>query len=461
MVNRQPSLMDTRNETENNLSGRWTDVFRSDMLVHLGIMGSIVAGTFQGFLKDRIGGPIPYALAELFFIGAVVVWFATIAIRNIPIRGPGIVPAVVLTAVIVPVLFMVHPGSPIVVKLAGLRAWAEFPVASLIALTVIKSTGQVRAYIGLILILCVITAVYGIIQFQTGASTLFGSSELAALRHGSSVYYNILGTSERSFRAFSTFTFPAPFAGMMVFGTLLVAGITVSDSWRRRTRLLLATLIPLFFMGITVSGTRAAIIMLLLGLVVLAWYRGLGLRVIAITPFLIAAMYAGSLLTSGRAISRWQSVFLEEGLLWTYVWAPVTIALRTIAEFPFGMGLGRSGVGVPFGIFQSYPEGFFRGSDGDIGRAAVEMGVFGIGLLILVVGVVLPNAAGVIRRLRRSHSQDVVVGIGALVVSTGMMILIGSPFSSAPHGLIWWFLLGALFKLSMITKPEELGSDPI
>jgi hypothetical protein len=441
------------------LENRWTDIFKRDMLVHVGVMGSIIVGTFQGYLKDRIGGPIPYALAELFFVAAVVVWFGTIAIRNIPIRGPGIVPAVILTAVLVPVLFMAHPGSPIVIEVAGLRAWAEYPVACLIALTVIKTPGQVRAYVGLILGLCIITAVYGIYQYQTGSSTLFGSSELAQLRHGSSVFYNITGTTERSFRAFSTFTFPSPFAGMMVFGTLLAAGIAVSDSWRPRSRVLVAALIPLFFMGITVSGTRAAIIMLLLGLLVLGWYRGLGLRILGITPFLVASLYAGALLTSGRTIARWQSVFLEEGLLWTYMWAPVTIALRALADFPFGMGLGRSGVGVPFSIFQSYPEGFFRGSDGDIGRAAVEMGVFGIALLILVVGVVLPHAARAVKQMRQSASQDMVIGIGALVVSTGMMILIGSPLSSAPHGLIWWFLLGALFKLSMIPQLEGHHSD--
>ncbi len=437
---------------EQTLENRWTDVFKSDMLVHLGVMGSIVAGTFQGYLKDRIGGPLPYALAELFFLAAFIVWFATIALRSIPIRGPGFVPAVILAVVLVPCLYVVHPGAPLVVELAGLRAWAEYPVACLIALTVIKTPGQIRAYVGLILTLCVITAVYGIYQYQVGPSSLFGSSALAQLRHGSTVFYNITGTYERSFRAFSTFTFPAPFAGMMVFGTLLAAGIVMSDRWKNRTRALAAALIPLFFLGITASGTRAAIVMLLLGLLVLAWYRGLGLQFLGMVPVVVAALYAGSLLTAGRALSRWQSIFLEEGLLWSYLWAPISIAMRSLREFPFGMGLGRSGVGVPFAIYQSFPEGYFRGSDGDIGRAAVEMGLFGIGLLVLIVGVVLPSAAFAVRRMRWEESQDVVLGIGALVVSTGLLILIGSPLSSAPHGLIWWFLLGALLKLSINTK---------
>ena len=87
------------------------------------------------------------------------------------------------------------------------------------------------------------------------------------------------------------------------------------------------------------------------------------------------------------------------------------------------------------------------------------MGVFGIALLLLVVGVVLPYAARSIKQLRQTASQDVAIGIGALVVSTGMMILIGSPLSSAPHGLIWWFLLGALFKLSLMPRQEGHFSD--
>lgn len=442
------SLADVPYAREDVLEDRWTDVFRRDTFVHLGVMGSIVAGTFQGYLKDRIAGPVPYALAELFFVAAFVVWFGTMAIRHSPIRGPGAVPAAVLIAVLLPVLYLLHPGAPLTVELAGLRAWAEFPVACLMALTVIRSAGQVRAYIGLILILCAITAVYGIYQYQTGPEILFQAGGLALERHGSTVFYSTAGQAD--FRAYSTFTFPAPFAGMMVFGILFATGILVSRKWSRRARLLMALLIPLFFVGMAASGTRAALIILLLGLGVIGWYRGLGARVLALLPVLLLAVYAGSLLTAGRSLARWQSAFLQEGLLWTYVYAPITIALRTLQEFPFGMGLGRSGVGVPYMIFRSFPPGYFRGSDGDIGRAAVEMGVFGVLLLAMIVVALLPHAARAMRRLRGTPSQDLALGIGALVISTGVLVLIGSPLSSVPHATVWWFMFGALVKTRMI-----------
>lgn len=432
------------------LADRWTDVFRRDGAVHVLLMASIVAGTFQGYLKDRIAGPVPYALADLCFVTAVVIWFGSLAVRHAPIRGPGAVPMTIVLLVAVPTLFLLHPGTPLVIELAGLRAWAAYPVACLVALTVVKSRGQVRAYVGLIIALCVITAAYGIRQYQVGPEVALGISELAEIRHAQSVFYSITGGGPQDFRAYSTFTFPAPFAMMMVFGILLAAGLVVAGEVRRVTRWLLMALVPLFFLGMTVSGTRAAVIILGVGLLILGWYRGLSVRQLLLVPVAVFALHAASLLTAGRALERWQSVLLEERRLWTSVAAPISIATRALESEPFGLGLGRSGVGVPFQLYRAQPAGFFVGSDGDIGRAAVELGVFGILLLLLIVVVLLPYGARVMRALRNTPSFGLALGIGALVLSATVVLLIGSPLSTAPHGVIWWFLFGAVLKLWLL-----------
>ena len=439
------------------LADRWTDIFHGDTLVHLGIMASIAVGTFQGYLKDHIPGFLPYALAELLFVAAFLAWFGTLVVRHLPIRGPGIVPGVVLMAVLVPALFLLHPGSPLVLKVAGLRAWAEFPIACLMALTAIQSRGQARAYVGLILLLCVITAVYGIAQYRAGPDVALGG-ELARLRHGPTVFYRA-AAGQSEFRAFSTFTFPAPFAAMMVFGILLAAAVALSAVRPTRQRLMATVLIPLFFIGMTVSGTRAAMVILLLGLLLIGRYRGLTVRQLLLVPVMLAAFYAGAALTAGTIVTRWQSVLLNEGLLWTYVYAPITIAGRALEQAPFGLGLGRSGVGVPFMIMRSYPPGYIVGSDGDIGRAAVEMGVFGLLLLALVLVALLPQAARAVRYLVGTKSEDIGLGMGALVLANGILILIGSPLSSAPHATIWWFFLGVLLKLTVLEHPAS-GPEP-
>jgi hypothetical protein len=440
------------------LTDRWTDIFRRDTLVHLGIMVSITAATFQGYLKDRIPGALPYALSDGFLIAAVALWFGSMAIRREPFRGPGRTPILLLIITIVPTLYLLHPGTPLLIKLAGLRAWIEFPVVCLVALSVIRTTGQVRAYVGLILILCLVTAVYGIWQYQAGPSAVLSVGSLAELRHGGSVFYVLPGTGLR-FRAISTFNFPAPFAMMMVFGMLLAAGLVVSRVRRGGMRILLALAIPVMFLGMIVSGTRAAMIILAAGVGVLAWYRRLTVGQVLLAIVMLFALYAASLVTSGTALTRFQSVFMQEGLLWVYLLGPVTVAARALGETVIGLGLGRTGVGVPFGISRSMGSDYFIFSDGDVGRAAVEMGIIGVALVLVIVFGFLPYAWRAVRSLLHTDSEDVGLGAGALLTATGLGVLIGSPFAAAPQGTMWWFLLGALLKLgTMAEEQREQGT---
>jgi hypothetical protein len=213
---------------DSDLEDRWTDVFRSDAFLHFALMASIVAATFQGWLKDRIPGFGPYLISDLCLVAAFLWWTGGLAARRMAIVGPRGAAARILILVAVPTLYLIVPGTPLAIQVAGLRAWSAFPIAALIALSVIRTPGQVRAYVGLILVLCVVAGAYGIWQYRMGPQQALGISELAQLRHGSTVYYGLGTAGEREFRAFSTFTYPAPFAMMMVFGMTLAAGVAAS-----------------------------------------------------------------------------------------------------------------------------------------------------------------------------------------------------------------------------------------
>ena len=140
------------------------------------MMGSIAAATFQGWLKDRVPGIVPYAAADGLLIAAILYWFAELAIRKEKIAAPGDFALRVFALVAVPMLYLMVPGTPLVIEAAGLRAWAAFPICCLLALTVIRNGAQVRAYVGLILILGLITAVYGILQYRAGPAAALGVS---------------------------------------------------------------------------------------------------------------------------------------------------------------------------------------------------------------------------------------------------------------------------------------------
>jgi hypothetical protein len=449
-------------EIPEGFTNEWTDVFRSDSLIHFCLMTSIVAGAFQGWLKDRLPGAIPYALSDGAFILAVFLWLATSAVYRRPLlRAPGgtNMDLLLLAVILAPALYMLAPGTPFLIKLAGLRAWSAFPVACLIGMSIVRTPGQVRAYVGVILAVCAVTGVYGIMQYIRGPEAALDTA-LGGLRHGSTVFYDIQGSGTTDFRAFSTFTFPAPFAAMMVFGMLLAAGIVFSRDRPRRQRLIAALALPLLFVAMTVSGTRAALITLLFGLVVLGWLRGFSFVQLLVIPALLIGLHIATLLTSGRIVERYRSLALSEGVLWLYVTNPISTALTALAENPFGLGLGRTGVGVPFPISSRMPYGYFIFSDGDIGRGAVELGVIGLVVLGFIIIGLLPRLGAAAKTFARREESDLALGIGALVLSSGIVILIGSPLSTTPHAIIWWFMFGALVRLIMMRLAPAAGPDP-
>src|SRR6185503_14261800 len=112
------------------------------------------------------------------------------------------------------------------------------------------------------------------------------------------------------FRAFSTFTFPAPFAMMMVFGILLAMGIVASRSSTKRARWLAGLLVPILFLGMTVSGTRAALVILMAGLALLAWFRRLSVLQVMMIPLLMLVFHIATLITSGGALERFRTILL-------------------------------------------------------------------------------------------------------------------------------------------------------
>ncbi|HWO89069.1 MAG TPA: hypothetical protein VNL98_07955 [Gemmatimonadales bacterium] len=446
-------------ETADAIAGRPSDVLHADALIHLCLMAAITFGCFQGWLKDRIAGPLPYALSDGFLLAAAALWFASVVILRYPLLvAPArtAVDLLLVALVFAPMLYLFAPGTPLLIELAGLRAWSAFPVAAMIALSILRTSGQLRAYVVLVLTLCIITGAYGIWQYAAGPELAL-ATPLGQERHGSSVFFEISGTGavETDFRAFSTFAYPAPFAAMMTFGLVLCGAIATSRNRSRKQRLLALALMPLFFVAMTVSGTRAALIMTVVGLGVVAWYRGFRMRYFVLLIPAIIAVHIATVLTSGRAARRFLSLLVQEGLLWSYVTSPIRTAWSALGEHWFGLGLGRTGTGVPFAIASSMPPGYFVFSDGDIGRAAIELGIVGLMLLAFVVFGLIPRAAAAARRLKDGADDDVAIGTAALILSGSLTILIGSPLSATPHAIIWWFFFGALLKLQILREHQN------
>jgi hypothetical protein len=57
--------------------------------------------------------------------------------------------------------------------------------------------------------------------------------------------------------------------------------------------------------------------------------------------------------------------------------------------------------------------------------------------------------------LRGTAEEDLGLAIFGSAIMIGIGTLVGSPFLGIPHGMLWWFFLGAIFKLPTLAAERR------
>lgn len=432
------------NVPDDAMTRDFSALLERDRLIHLTLAAAIVIGFFLAYIKDHYPSPLSYFLFDIVLALALVFWLTARARR-----GRALLPDTPLTKVLVVfyalcLVYALASDTPLLIGLSALRGWCFFTLAFLLGYDVIVSGRQVRAYLLLIVTLAVLTSLYGLYQYTVGAERILPQDELVAERHPFATY--VTPTGEVEFRIFSTFVSAAAFGTMMAYGSCLALTLAISPRTRRMLRVVLLLGIIPMMVALVLTGTRAAFVMVLIGLGVLWVYRRT-LRIYILAAVLIGlGIRTGIVLTEGRAAARFATLF-DPGLFLGRVSQPLRAGWEAIRESPWGHGLGQTGHGVPLFLGKWYPT--FRPifADGDFGRIMVEMGFIGLILLAVILGIALKAGARAVRDLSQTAERDIVLGIFAGTIMIGVGTFVGSPFLSIPHGMLWWFLLGGLYKL--------------
>ncbi len=420
-------------------------LWRRETLIHLSLTGAIVVGFILAPIKDRYPSPVSYFLFDLLF-GLALFFWATGRVR----RGRGLLPETPLTKMLLVfyalcAVYAFFPGIPLWIGLSAFRGWCFFTLAYVLGYDLTRSGRQVRTYLLLVILLAVLAGGYGIYQYMAGVESVIPDDELAAERHRFAMY--VTPSGEVEFRIFSTFVSAGAFGSMMAYASALALILSLSRDLSPLLRTLLRAGIVPMMTSLVLTGTRAALVMVLIGMLVL-WVHRRAMRVYLIALVLIfIGVRLGIDLTEGRAAERFASL-ADLGLILGRISNPLLVGIQAMREAPWGHGLGRTGHGVPFFMGQWYPT--FRPifSDGDFGRIMVEMGVLGLLGLLLLLGTALRSAWRALQRLKGTPEEEIALAIvsGAFMMGSGT--LVGSPLLSIPHGMLWWFFLGAVSKLS-------------
>lgn len=419
-------------------------ILKSNKLVNGIVLLAIIVGFIHGWLKITFQHPaVTFFFDGLLCIALALTYFKK---RNGPFFLRTRVGKALMAFYALCVVYMFVPGGPpLTIAVAALRGWCFASLIYCLGYHLTDTVTQIKGYFYVLVLLGVLTAIYGIRQDPEAIRQRMVKDPHFAERYRGIYYQTSSGAME--VRRFSTFVSAGVFGGVMAFVSVF-AIVLFTDPREPKTErmLLMAALVPMCY-GLVLSGARSALFMLGAGFATIAWYRRRFQTFILIPLVLLLALNYGMKKTGEGVTERYEKVLDRETVVMRML-IPTMLGWSAIQDNPIGYGLGKSGYSVPFFLVGRTSYTDWRTADGDLGALMIELGVAGLILFGRVLWAAGKTIYDTLIQLRGSPVSTIGLACAACVVIAIIIFPIGSPFLGIPTGALTWFFLGTLQKLA-------------
>ncbi|MBN9690127.1 MAG: hypothetical protein J0M24_07800 [Verrucomicrobia bacterium] len=418
-------------------------LIRDNPVANLLLISAIIIGFFHGWLKLKFPGgitvfaydiPLMLALAMVMMKGS----------PGLPLFPKSRTSSALQVVMGICIVYGLLPNDiPLLVRLASFRGWALVPLMFLLGYHLFRSRELLNFYGSLILLLSVITAIYGSRQ---------DPEELRRMAEANATLENIMkgsfyGDEEGTkFRVFSTFVSAGAFGSTMAYSLLIGLARYSNKGHSIWSRVFLAMVLMPIAYGIFLSAARSAAIIAIIAVLLIAWYRKSLIKFALPPAVILGGLLVASNLSGSSSMSRMSAV-ADPSALMSRVAIVVRPAFNKLLDYPLGGGLGRSGHGLPAALGYLAGRYKWRPVDGDIGRVAVDFGIIGLVAFSAMFISGTRDSFLWMKQLRGTELDTVAVIAGAMFVTAFISFPTGSPFLAIPMGAIIWFHLGALNRL--------------
>ncbi|MGQ0802697.1 MAG: O-antigen ligase family protein [Actinomycetota bacterium] len=272
----------------------------------------------------------------------------------------------------------------------------------------------------------VVTAAFGIVQQVLGHPTL---NELG-WEYNSTIRF----ASGFTLRSFSTFNQPFPFALFLMLAVLIGVPCALADPQRRRNRLFLLAL-PVIGAGLVFTVTRAAWLGIAVGItyIALTKFRSLliplaHLVAIGIVALVLVTSYSAAFLSRSSSEERFD------------IWRQNTSA---ISSHPLGMGIGASGSAAEKAAEIEGEEVDILQPDNYYFKTALELGVIGLWLLVLLF-VTTFSASHVAAHRLDGVDGAFASGVAGSILAAAAVSFVATYFEIFPLDAYFWLLLAVV-----------------
>lgn len=426
----------------------------ADLLVML----LLSVGFFLGPIKLLGASWLGYLTADGLALLVLFVVFAERVASRKPlfVASPLSVPLILLAALCV--LEVANPEAPFIRSLMGLRSWVLYLGFYFVGLYAVRSVKQLERLYAVLLTLGLLTAVYGVYQWNAGPQSFASWSD----EYGRYARFTWSAGSGVVFRAFSTFVLPNTFGANMALLMLLAFSVATCPSTRALWRGVAAATFVVMGAGIGVSGSRGPVAQLLLAATVgVAFIPGVRGR--ARAGFLAVVMIAVATVGVGFVVGpvigeRFSTLFDPQTFFWKW-FGPLTNGIQIAQEHPFGLGLGYT-AGVP--QFISDPtirELPTANIDSGYGSAAAELGFIGLALFMYFAVKVGVESFRAWKSLPNSRLRYLLLGPALLGATYPILSVVAQPQATLPSSIYSWLLIGILMKTR--TPQRALDADQL
>jgi len=426
----------------------------ADLLVAL----LLVVGFFLGPLKLLGVSWLSYVAADGLAVLAIlmVLWERVAGRKWLLAASPLSIPIFLLAAFCVLELF--NPEAPFIRSLLGLRSWLLYLTFYFLGLYTLRSVKQVVRLYALLLTLGVVTALYGIYQWQVGPESFASWSDY----YGRYARLSWSAQSGQVFRAFSTFVMPGSFGTNMAMVMLLAFSIVASRWFRPGLRIIVAAAFAVMGVGIAASGSRGPVALLILsGALALAFSPGVWRKVrFAFKGSIVAGVaILGIAFLIGPVVSeRFSTIFDPQAFFWKW-FGPFSYGISLAQQHPFGMGMGFT-AGVPQFISSPVIQGLpTENVDSGYGSAAAEFGIIGLGLFAYLAMKVGIEGVRTWRRLPPGRLRDLLLGPALYAATYPIVSFVFQPQATLPSSIYFWLLIGMLMKAPALQR--QLDADQL
>jgi hypothetical protein len=337
-------------------------------------------------------------------------------------------------------------------SLAGLRSWLLYTWLIFVGYQMLQSPRQLQQVYVAMLLLSIVTGVYGVYQWQQGPEALVGQSAVLDM-YAERMAWTDEATGQRVFRAFSTFVMPGAFGHSMAMGLLVVVVLAGAKGLTKWVKYLAFLSGPIMAAGLVASGARTAMAGLALGILIIVFLRrgrGSGL----ILMLLVVGVWVSTSLTTNSVSSRYATLLDPE--IATQWMGPLWHGIIIASDYPMGAGMGYT-TGLPGFLGKS---NVFSGMktasvDSGVGTAAAELGFAGMLIFIFLMVQLAICPLRVWRLQENGVLKELTLIPVAFAVITAVSSVSSGIAASPPFSIYFWILVGMTFRVPYLLPPRS------